>query len=88
MSGVAISTHGIVEAAREFELASKESQELAKRLQKAAERLKDGWSGETQEAFFAHHREWQSLMQAQVLLLTGISTELKALAARYQKADQ
>lgn len=87
MSRAAVSLPDIVEAARQFELASEESLQLVARLEKVAEGLRKEWSGEAQEAFFAQHGEWQTLMQAQVLLLTRISTQLLGLAERYQRAD-
>jgi len=87
MRGVAVSTHDITAAAREFELASRESQQILEKLEKVAGGLREGWSGETQEAFFRHHTEWQSLMRSQTAMLVSISLELRALADRFRRAD-
>lgn len=87
MSGAAISLPEIVEAAKEFERASKDSQQLVERLDKVVEGLRGNWSGEARDLFFTHHRDWQTLMQAQTLLLARISAELLGLADRYQQAD-
>jgi hypothetical protein len=38
--------------------------------------------------FYQHHAEWRTLMRGQVALLAAISSELHALAARYEKADK
>jgi WXG100 family type VII secretion target len=87
MSGVAVSTQDIAAAAREFERGSKESQQLLERLEKVADGLKQGWSGETRDAFFKHQAEWHTLMRAQAAMLISISLELRALADRFQRAD-
>jgi WXG100 family type VII secretion target len=87
MGGVALSTQDIASAAREFELASRESQLLLERLEKVAGGLQAGWSGETREAFFTHHAQWQALMRSQAAMLISISLELRALAERFQRAD-
>jgi WXG100 family type VII secretion target len=88
MSGVAFSTQDMAVAAREFELASRESQQILERLEKVTGGLRDGWSGETREAFFKHHSEWQALMRSQAAMLISISLELRALAERFQRADR
>jgi len=52
-----------------------------------ADGLKQGWSGETRDAFFKHQAEWHTLMRAQAAMLISISLELRALADRFQRAD-
>lgn len=88
MASVNLSTEHILTAAQEFESASKESQELVANLDKVTEDLKVKWSGSAQHAFYRHHAEWRTLMRGQVALLAAISSELHALAARYEKADK
>jgi WXG100 family type VII secretion target len=88
MASVNLSTEHILTAAQEFGSASKESQELVANLDKVTEDLKAKWSGSAQHAFYQHHAEWRMLMRGQVTLLAAISSELHALAARYQKADK
>ena len=88
MGSVTVSTSTILTAAREFELASKESEALVANLNKVTEDLKAKWSGSAQEVFYKHHDEWRTLMRGQVALLAAISSELHALAARYEKADK
>ena len=88
MGSVTVSTNTILTAAREFESASKQSDALVASLEKVTEDLKVKWSGSAQEAFYKHHDEWRTLMRGQVALLAAISSELHALAARYEKADK
>jgi WXG100 family type VII secretion target len=88
MASVNLSTEHILTAAQEFGSASKQSQELVANLDKVTEDLKAKWSGSAQHAFYQHHAEWRMLMRGQVALLAAISSELHALAARYQKADK
>lgn len=88
MGSVNLSTQHILTAAQEFASASKESQALVANLDKVTEDLKAKWSGSAQQAFYQHHVEWRTLMRGQVALLAAISSELQALAARYEKADK
>jgi WXG100 family type VII secretion target len=87
MSGVAVSTQDIAAAAREFELACRESQQLLERLERVAGGLGEGWAGQSGETFFKHLAEWQGLMRSQAGMLVSISLELRALADRFQRAD-
>ena len=88
MATVSLSTETILTAAQAFEAGSKQSQALVADLDKVTEDLKSKWSGSAQQAFYRQHAEWRMLMRGQVALLGAISSELRALATRYEKADK
>lgn len=88
MGALSVSTGDILDAASEFEAASRKSQEIISKLDEVTTELKGKWSGPAQEAFYRHHNEWQMIMKGQAALLSSISMELRALAERYQTADK
>jgi len=87
MTALTVPVQNILAAAKEYETASKESQQLLERLEKAADGLRPGWAGANRDTFFQHHKEWQALMRGQVAVLISLSLELQALASRFERAD-
>ena len=88
MAELVISSEDLHRAAREFAQASKDSQAVIKRLEKATGVLEEKWSGVTQEMFYKHYREWRSQMGGFAILLNGISQQLNAIADRFDQADR
>lgn len=87
VSGMTIPSEELSLTAGEFEMAGKESQAVLMRLDKATEALQKKWAGAGKSMFFHHYKEWRTLMEGQVVLLATIALELRAAAAKYEKAD-
>ena len=87
MTALTVPVLNIMAAAKEFESASGESQQLLERLEKVADGLKPGWAGAGRDAFFQHHTEWQALMRGQVAMLISLSQQPHALASRFERVD-
>lgn len=83
-----ILTEQLQETAAAFSLASRDSQEIMKRLEDAMAGLESKWSGATQQGFHKNYRDWQQYMGGMAALLKTIAHELEAMADRYQVADK
>jgi WXG100 family type VII secretion target len=74
--------------ATEFSTASKESQAIIDRLDKATKQLEEKWVGATQQAFYKHYTDWEAHMRIYAMLLKNIAGELHGLAERFEKIDE
>lgn len=74
--------------AKEFASASKESQVILDRLEKATNQLEGKWAGATRQVFYKHYVEWQIHMRNQASILNNIAQEIHGLAERFEKLDK
>lgn len=74
--------------AKEFSTASKESQAIIDRLDKATKNLEEKWAGATQQVFYKHYTDWQAHMRIYATLLNNIAQELHGLAERFEQIDK
>jgi WXG100 family type VII secretion target len=87
MDELRIPSTDLRQAAAEFAKASKESQEIVDRLEKASAQLEQKWAGVTQQLFYKHYKDWRLQMKAYAGFLKNIANELSAIADRFEKAD-
>jgi len=76
------------EAAEAFTLSSEDGQRALKRLDLVTEKLEGRWTGTASMSFATNYREWRQQMEAFVRLLTTLSTQMKSIADRMEKADR
>jgi len=89
MSGRILVTPEEVRAvAAEFKKGSEQSNQMVQSLTGAVGNLHSHWEGVSSTKFYAEFTDWQKQMQAFVVRLDEISTELLRIADRFEQADQ
>jgi WXG100 family type VII secretion target len=82
-----ISSQDLNGAAEEFSKASKETLEIAKRLEHATGLLQKKWEGAAKQVFYSQYKEWHQAAGGFAMLLSNIARELHAMAERYEHVD-
>ncbi|MCC6420708.1 MAG: WXG100 family type VII secretion target, partial [Gemmataceae bacterium] len=75
-------------AGSEFKLASQQSLEIVKRLQRAVGDLETQWEGYAQQRFFQEYRQWETMMRQLSQLLEDVGVQLQAVAGDFEEADR
>lgn len=88
MSELSITPESLTAAAGEFHTAGDDLLAILKRLDETTGGLQEQWEGAAQQAFFKKYQELRQYMEAFSILLDHISTEMNAMAERYDSADQ
>ena len=87
MSDLLIQPETLIGAAEEFDQAGKDLLAILKKLDETTGNLKDEWEGAAQQVFYKQYLELRQYMEGFTILLGNISTEMSAMAERYDKAD-
>ncbi len=74
--------------ASEFKAVREESQKHIERLGNAMSGLEKEWGAASKQVFFKNYQEWRLHMQGFVALLDNISSEINAIADRFEKEDK
>lgn len=88
MSETTIQPDDMRGAAEEFNTAEKELAAVLKRLDTATGTLKGKWEGTSQQSFYKEYENLRKYMEAFGVLLTHISSEMIAMAERFEDADK
>lgn len=87
MDEILIPSDNLRRVADEFASASKESQAIMKRLEKATTQLEEKWAGATHQIFHKNYKDWRAHMQIYAVLLDSIARELNGIADRFEHVD-
>lgn len=88
MSEMRLAPDGLQQAAATLAEASRDSQDIIRRVEAAMAGLEGKWAGATQQAFHQNYRDWREYMAGTAALLKIIATELDATADRFQTLDR
>lgn len=88
MGRMVIPSEDVHKLAEEFLAASKDTQAVLNRLEKATSQIEEKWSGVTQEAFYVYYKDWREHLEKFSVLLGSIAKELHVIADRYEQADK
>lgn len=88
MSDITLQPDQLRQAADVFSGAGKDTQAILKKLDDATSELEKHWDGVNQQVFYKQYRELRQYMQGFSGLLANISTEMQAMAQRFEDADR
>ncbi len=88
MSGATVSPPDLHEAAEQFKQASKDTLEIAERLDKVTGQLEKKWESASKQVFYQQYQQWSQASGSFAMLLNNIAQELHAMAERYEHIDQ
>lgn len=88
MSEIRLSPSELREAAEAFTASSEDGARALKRLDMATEKLEGRWTGAASVSFTNNYREWRQQMEAFIRILLALSTQMKSIADRMEKADR
>lgn len=84
---IRISPSQMKAVAREFKVASEQSDQMVRNLDKQMEAMKAEWEGMTRQTFVTHFEQWKKSMINFVGLLNGVNVQLTNIATEFERAE-
>jgi WXG100 family type VII secretion target len=88
MSEFAVQPDELRRSAGDFDQAGKDIAEVIKKLDDSTGELEKKWEGASRQVFFKQYKQMRGYIEAISSLMANISTEMKAMADRYEEADR